>query len=274
MNSTARTSMLALFATLVLVACGEPPVNTESAVSELIDGIPVSNRELLAQKKIFFGHQSVGRDILSGLGSLSTQGLTIKVTEGRSPDALAQPALAHSKIGSNRNPSSKIQDFAAAMRSGMGEQANIAFFKFCYLDFEPGVDVEKVFDEYSKTMGSLKIEYPSVKFAHFTVPLTTIQTGPKALVKSLLGRKPAGVEANIVRNQFNERLRKEYGGREPLFDLALIESTAPNGKQVTFESDGHSYPMLVSGYASDGSHLNEGGARWVGAKLASFLSAM
>lgn len=59
-----------------------------------------------------------------------------------------------------------------------------------------------------------------------------VQTGWKALVKRLLGRAPYGTVENVRREEYSRLLRQAYAGREPVFDLARVESTAPDGRAV------------------------------------------
>ena len=251
-------------------------MNTDPYVRDVLAQIPTTSLQALGRRHIFFGHQSVGSDILSGVQSLSRQGLVaLDVVEGRSTEALGlRPALAHARIGENRNPSSKIKDFAALMHSGLGARMDVALLKFCYVDFESKAHLPEVFDEYKSTLAALQAEFPKLTIVHVTSPLTDVQRGPKAILKSILGRKPAGVAANVARHEFNQMMREEYEGKAPLFDLAVIESTYPDGRRALFREDGRSYPKLTSSYSSDGGHLNENGARWVAAHLIRFLATL
>ena len=61
----------------------------------------------------------------------------------------------------------------------------------------------------------------------------------------------------IKRYELNRLIVQEYGGKEPLFDIALIESTLPNGRRTTFSKDGKDYYYLHDEYTDDGGHLNE-----------------
>ncbi|MBN1608704.1 MAG: hypothetical protein JW940_18900 [Polyangiaceae bacterium] len=251
-------------------------MNIDSHIRKILGEIPAADREALHQKRIFFGHQSVGSNILSGVQALSQQRLVaLEVVEGRAAAVLeSHLGLAHAKIGENRDPGSKIRDFATLMRTGFGARADVAFFKFCYVDFESDAHVRAVFDEYRSTMATLEAEFPGTTFVHVTSPLTVVQSGPKAMLKSILGRKPAGVEANMARFRFNEMLKQEYEGKAPVFDLAAVESTYPDGSHAVFEQGGRSYPKLVDAYSSDGGHLNADGARWVAAHLVRLLATL
>jgi hypothetical protein len=123
-------------------------------------------------------------------------------------------------------------------------------------------------------MARLRQAFPGVRFVHVTSPLTVVQSGPKAWIKRLMGRPLGGVAANVSRERFNALVRKEYAGREPLFDLAQVESRLPDGRTVTFQEGGTTYPALADGYASDGKHLNDLGARWVGLHFLEALAAV
>ena len=100
---------------------------------------------------------------------------------------------------------------------------------------------------------------PRTTFVHVTLPLTTAQSGWKALAKRLVGRAPYGTIENVRREQYNALMRRAYAGREPLFDLARIESTAPDGSAVTVAWDGTVAPAMAAAYTDDGGHLNEKG---------------
>ena len=52
-------------------------------------------------------------------------------------------------------------------------------------------------------------------------------------------------------------LHEEYGNNEPIFDLAKIESTHPDGTIESFSQDGQNYASLIKAYTNDGGHLTE-----------------
>jgi lysophospholipase L1-like esterase len=106
-----------------------------------------------------------------------------------------------------------------------------------------------------------------------TLPLTTVQTGLKAFAKRLLGRAPYGTVENVRREEYNELLRAAYAGREPLFDLARIESTAPDGSAVRVRWQGAVAPALAAQYTDDGGHLNVEGRRRAARELIAVLAA-
>jgi hypothetical protein len=124
-------------------------------------------------------------------------------------------------------------------------------------------------------MSLLKKRFPKTTFVHVTVPLTSSKTGLKPWVKRIIGREdPWGFEENIRRNQFNGLLRKGYQNKEPIFDLAEIESTLPDGTRQTFSKDGNTYYSLIPDYSNDGGHLNELGRKIVAGELLLLLATL
>ena len=72
----------------------------------------------------------------------------------------------------------------------------------------------------------------------------------------MLGRAPYGILENMRREEYNTLLRSKYQGREPLFDLARIESTNPDGTSAFADWNSVRIPQLSNAYTEDGSHLN------------------
>ena len=79
---------------------------------------------------------------------------------------------------------------------------------------------------------------------------------------------------NSKRYEFNELLRKEYERKAPVFDLARIESTFPDGRRSLFSKGGTTYYSLVSDYTHDGGHLNEFGRKIVAEQLLILLASL
>ncbi len=235
------------------------------------------NLELLSGAKIFFGHQSVGFNIVDGLNDISSQsaGKKLNIVETSNPADFDRPVFAHAKVGTNCDPSSKLADFGRIMASGVGEKADIAFFKFCYVDITANSDVDAIFKEYADKMTEFKAKYPKVTFVHVTVPLMAIDRGLKARIKALLGRADQTVlQDNAKRNAFNAMLLRKYKGQEPVFDLASIEATTPEGAMESLEFGGNRYLALYPGYTYDGGHLNNRGRQRVAEGLLSTLSSL
>jgi hypothetical protein len=230
----------------------------------------------LAGARVWFGHQSVGGNLLDGIREVikNDPAARLNIVETDRAAAMETPAFGHARIGRNRDPISKIEAFVHLMDASLGGNVNIAFFKFCYVDIDENTDVGALFARYRDAMARLKGKYPGTLFAHVTVPLRAMQTGPKTWAKHLLSRPVGGEDDNARRHAFNERLRKEYSGREPLFDLAALEATAPDGQRVLNARGGLPYYALLSTYTDDGGHLNETGRRRIAEQLLIFLARL
>jgi hypothetical protein len=224
----------------------------------------------LPQRRVYFGHQSVGRNILDGVADIlrSEPGLQLHVIETAAPVPAPGPALVHSPVGRNGDPRSKLNAFAERLRSGTGRWADVAFFKFCYADIGSGSDVDALMLDYERTMDELNREFPSLTLLHVTVPLTSPPSLPRRLIKQLLGRRSNDHADNRQREVFNARLRARHAGDGSLFDLARIEATRPDG---TLVDEG---AALYRGYTSDRSHLNESGRVVVARAFLGFLAEL
>ena len=240
-----------------------------------LEEVTESAWEKLAEQKIYFGHQSVGFNILQGIHDIMQKNphIRLNIVETNDPNDLKKPIFAHSRVGKNTDPQSKIDAFASFVEKGIGGKTDIAFFKLCYADIIGSTDVNKVFELYKNTMSHLKKKYPRMTFVHATVPLRLTTINFKTRIIRALGKKDIwGLDGNIRRNEFNNLLRKEYEGKDPIFDLAIIESTFPDGKRSLFTVCGETYYSLVPEYARDQGHLNERGRKIVAEQLLIFLA--
>lgn len=241
----------------------------------------ISKKELLSLsgRTVFFGHQSVGQDIIGGIRDILKEhpDVTWQITETHDAAKITGPGFFHARIGQNATPVSKCEDFERYLNSGIAGRIDYALMKFCFIDISHTSSVAEIFQTYQSTMSRLKSQYRGTTFVHVTVPLMTQDTGTfmkvKDAVKSILGR-PLSTSANIKRDEFNRMLKREYQGKEPVFDLAAAESTLPDGTRTTFDSNGMTYPLLAKQYAQDSGHLNETGRKKVAQDLLAFLAAL
>jgi len=219
----------------------------------------------ISSKRIYFGHQSVGQNIIEGIKDIARDHPKsgLKVVESSEPNTLSVPAFVHSRLGRNTEPDTKIMDFKKIISNGMGRVADIAFFKFCYIDITADTNVDELFRQYKKTMTELKKQYPNTVFVHVTAPLTVAESGEKTFLKKLFGRQTSS-DNNKKRNQFNTLMKAEYAGKEPVFDLAAIEAQSYDGNGAILS--------LARDYTEDGEHLNKKGRRIVAEALIKFLA--
>ncbi len=202
---------------------------------------------------VCFGHQSVGQDLVNALAAMPDLGMD--VVETTDPEAFRKPVFAHFRVGRNGDAISKCRAFAKVMEGGVGEQADVAFFKFCYVDVTEDTDVEGLFQGYGDTMRELTRAYPRVTFLHVTVPLRRVPAGPVGWLRDRTGWIGRSRRDQLARHTFNQRLRRAYAGTGRLFDLAAIEATHPDGTPSYFVYRTAQIPTLVSEYTHDGGHL-------------------
>jgi len=105
------------------------------------------------------------------------------------------------------------------------------------------------------------------------VPLTNLEPTTKAWIKGLLGRTTAQ-DVNVKRNEFNSLLRNTYLGIDPIFDLAQVESTHPDGTREYFTRDGKAIYTLAPEFTTDGGHLNEFGRQSAAEALLQILAKL
>jgi hypothetical protein len=214
--------------------------------------------QVLSGKAVFFLHASVGANVMAGVEAL------LEANAGPEPTVVGtrQAAQVHAGtwaesylIADNGLPFQKIVEFDGVIRGGVGAVSDVAFLKLCFADFweQYAVNPATLFASYKSTMAALKAAYPGVTFVHFTVPLYE------------------ATDTNAAREQFSNLVRQEYAGKEPVFDIALIESTRPDGSR---ERDSGGVPALVPAYTDDGGHLNATGKDLVARRLVAFLASL
>lgn len=216
----------------------------------------------LANQKVYFGHQSVGDDIVCGLRDLmaSESRLKLRIVQSADPQLVNGPAFVESHIGCNGDPQSKAEAFSAIVEKGLGRDGGIAMYKYCYVDVGPYTDIPRMFEMYRSSINTIKSKYPLLRFVHITIPLTTMEPTMKGWAKRLLGRATAR-ELNRRRNEYNRLLVQAYREVDPIFDLAEVESTRQDGSRFEFSEHGQQTFALVPEFARDGGHLNETGRR-------------
>jgi len=229
--------------------------------------VPQQEWDALALKKIYFGHQSVGQNVIDGLKEVLRHSpmIHLDIRETSNPEDFQSTFFAHSLIGKNRDPKGKIDHFRRLLDSGIGQKADVVFFKFCYVDVIEGTDIEDLIGHYDKAFAEMKTRYPNLVIIPVTVPLTNVTPGIKAGIKRLLGRGPALKADNIQRNLVNAHIRKQYGAA--IWDLADAEATSPEGAKAAFRDGQGTFFLLHKAYTSDGGHLNALGSQVVAIDL-------
>ena len=223
-----------------------------------------------AELRVFFGHRSVGANILDAVpGAYTDADLPVPamVDLGEASALPGEgPMIVDTRIGENGDPLGKLGNFDARLRAGLADQVDVAVLKFCYEDITDDTDVPALFERYRVTLAALEGEYPEVTFLHVTTPVRTEPTDLKWRVKELI-RRP---NDNAARERYNALMRAEYGDAL-LLDLALIEATASDGSLTTVPHAGRQHLALAPANAKDPGHLNATGSLAVATRLLGLL---
>ena len=250
---------------VALTSCSVEEGNLEMDLSAVRQDL-----ETLANARILVGHQSVGRDILTGLASLASEtGVNVRIAaiDGVPPDD--RPGIFHTTIGSNGNPNSKCEAFERLVSHPEAPPYDIGMMKFCYEDlrYNSVLDATGMLERYAQVVGNVRVQTPALKLIHITIPLVADPPGKKTLLQRFL-RRPVGTDAdNVARNEFNSALRHRFA-RDPIFDIAVLESTRPNGERSFFVRSGGVFYTLAPDWTDDGAHLNARAQRRAAAELA------
>ena len=221
--------------------------------------------EIVSRHRIFFGHKSVGDDIVDGLRLISTKNakppLKILLIDQPSADTVPAAYFLHAKIGKNGDCISKAAAFSVNMDDVRLKDVEVVLFKFCFIDFNTDTNVDSVFSIYADTLKMLEGRFPRVKFIYATVPLLSRYgySGPiKGRLKELFGMK----NDNIVRARYNNKIRQTFPERR-IFDIARIECTDSEGNSNFDVVNGDTVYHLFDEYSYDGGHLNQIGQKLV-----------
>ena len=263
---------------ILLHGCNES-VNSNSKAVKMNDGtleITETTRQALMKIKnhrILFAHHSVGGNILTGLKNIAKEsGVDFKVDRISTTPLTSRNKFVDLIPGKNTQPKTKIDGFVDKLGNlGSEYVPDIAFMKFCYVDFLKETDVDDVFTHYKKNIIMLKNKRPDIKFVHFSVPLMKRSDDIKAKMMRLVGRDHWIDITNVKRAKFNQLLFKTFSN-VPIFDIAKIESTHPDGHREEFLFNGKTYNSMVPEYTDDGGHLNELGQRIVAKEFIHFLA--
>jgi lysophospholipase L1-like esterase len=228
----------------------------------------------LGEARIFFGHHSVGTDILQGIAELAAErpNLGLRIVETDDPSTVEGPCLAHGRVGRNMDPASKRGEFLDVLERS-ADSLDLALMKFCYVDVNSGTDPGTFVEEYQDMLGTLRAAHPNLKLAHATVPLRASPAGVLGRAKDLarlLTGKPRSLEHNRARDAVNGLLRSSFD-QEALFDLARVESTRADGTACREGGDA-TVPCMAPEYTTDGGHLSASGRRRAAEAFLVFLA--
>lgn len=227
--------------------------------------VPAAELDAFAHTRFFFGHQSVGSDVLGGIAALYANRATApRIVETREALPDPDPCCAHAHVGANGDPHAKLEDFAAIVNGPLAGRIDAALLKLCYADVTAASDVERLFGHYATTMDALQAGHPGTVFLYSTVPVTTDRSA-KSRLKAALGRDNGmGPADNLARRRYNDLIRERFAATGRLFDIAAV-TAAPD--RPGRRHRGQRYAVLDGRLARDAGHLNDPGAAAVAAAL-------
>lgn len=202
---------------------------------------------LFREHRYYFGHQSVGANLMTGLGALGDADARYKISVQwayQAVSAFQGPGMFDKFVGENYQPYQKISDFDAQVRTTLqvGNHVDVAFTKFCYVDLSESTDVAALAQAYITEMEALETAFTNTTFLWTTAPLTA-----------------SADAANVKRNQYAQLIRNYASTHgKPLYDLAALEAVSASGARCQFTSGGATYDRLCTDWeASAGDpHLN------------------
>lgn len=234
--------------------------------------------EVVAGLNVFFGHQSVGGNVIAALPQVfAAAGVAApEIVNGDEVPSDGQPVFLHANVGRNRDPLGKLSAFDRFIRSGVGDAIDVGAFKLCYADIVEGSDIEQIFAAHRDTIAALQRDYPHMAFIVATVPLTVepddAVTVAKVRIKRLLDRQSSVHPANnVARERYNAMIRAEYGRTGRLWDIAALQSTVDGNRRVR-KYGGDILFAMEPLHASDPGHLNPNGAAVLGRALMALIA--
>lgn len=258
-----------------VAACGGDVRQTNATGERLpsLEDVSAAQWAALAERRIFFGHQSVGRNIMDGVADVLAAHPEIRLTVVDSKALGGASGFYHANVGRNEYPLEKADELVRVVDQAFVGDSGIAMVKFCYVDVRGNTNAQTLLDQYRQRMESLRARHPKLTIVHFTMPLTMAENWKGALMNRLRGQ-PSERDRNAVRARYNALLLAHYGGKEPVFDIARLESTRPDGSRNFFLRGADTVYAMVPEYTNDGGHLNASARRMVAEQLLVFLARL
>jgi hypothetical protein len=244
------------------------------AAEDLTSSPRPSRWSLVARRTVYFGHQSVGSDVCAGIRDLATDySLPLTLVQTREPESVTGPAFVSFLAGRHRDYASKNAAMLRLLESPTRARNPLVLLKYCYGDITSPSEYRMLFDAYRDTVDTIEFEHPDVALIHSTIPLTTVESGFKARTKRYLGRTTRR-DAALGRHRYNELLRAEFGGFEPIFDIAQVQALNADGTISGFASDGSKIETLAVENTAGGTDLNPRCRRLAAEALLDLLSTV
>lgn len=208
-------SLLALIA-LPLGAGEAAPFIDAKAIKERFATVTAQDMEGLRQRRIFVIGMSMSRNLMTGLALLGKSDPQYQLTAVKKSydndlsklpagDLFADAHFVH-MIGIRRPAIRRIEQVEQIMRNPPWSQGDkIDLVMAIYVAEVDG----KFFPAYRKLMEGLRRDFPKTRILHCTT--------------SVIGATPTARSSKGMQ-EFSELMRKEYRGKEPIYDLGAILS--------------------------------------------------
>lgn len=205
--------------------------------------------QVLRGKRILFGSRSWGLGLGAIMGSKNKKYEVIWESHSSErvndkervlkPDAFDQPKIVHYVFDMVPKRWAFMEDFLRNDPWKFGGKIDGAFQSlYCGQQKE----AQQMADEYFPMLDKLIEDFPHVKFAILTHPVSGDGPDRKGI------NKDAASAWNIGGGVYSDEVVKRYYGKIPILDIRDIVSTHPDGKPCTFESNGRTYRKLCPEY--------------------------
>ena len=205
--------------------------------------------KIIRSKKILFGSRSWGL----GLGTIMARKDKKYAVVWESPsrervddktrvlkaDAFGQPKIVHYIFNMVPKRWAFMDDFVRKDPWKFGGKID-GCFQSLYCGRQK--EAQQMADEYFPMLDKLIKDYPKVRFAILTHPVSGDGPDMKG------NNKDAAGAWNIGGGDYSEKVVKRYYGKIPILDIRDIVSTHANGKPCTFEHNGKTYRKLCPEY--------------------------
>jgi len=205
--------------------------------------------KIIRSKKILFGSRSWGLGLGTTMARKDKKYEVVWRSRSRQrvndkervlkADAFDQPGVVHYVFDFAPRRWVFMDDFLRKDPWKFGGKVDGAFQSlYC----GPTKEAKQMADEYFPMLDKLIKDFPNVKFAILTHPVSGDGV-------DLRGKnRPAASGWNIGGGDYSDEAVKRYYGRLPILDIRDIVSTHANGKPCTFEHNGKTYRKLCPEY--------------------------
>ena len=228
--------------------------------------------DIFTSKRIFFAHQSVGKNILDGIYDLYGENAfkIPNIINYMNNNLDHDNFLLHCNIGRNKEPLSKCEEFIKIIDATNALSLEYACLKFCYIDINVQTNIEELFNRYINIIEQLSKKHPQITFIHCTIPLRNMKSSLSIRLRELIGRPNRDKLDNIKREDYNQLIRNHYKS-DYIYDIAKQESVISDNKWLCFSYQGKKYLNLNPKYTYDGGHLNKIGRQKLAADFIALI---